>query len=100
MNAFQIGLATFKWDKRMKEYTIRPFNIYTFPNSEIMDKRVLQFDSSCIKFLMSNNFDFNKLFKEGISYQRLCDKEIIQQRIAKKFGESPEFNRSYTHLGT
>ena len=63
MNAFQIGIATFKWDHVAKKYSIRPFNIYTFPNSTIMDKRVMQFDNSSVKFLMQNNFDFNKLFK-------------------------------------
>lgn len=77
MNAFQMGLATFKWDEAAQAYSIRPFNFYTFPNSTLMDKSVTQFDTSSIKFLMQNNFDFNKLFREGISYQRLSDKEKI-----------------------
>jgi len=49
---------------------------------------------------MENNFNFNKLFKEAVSYTRLSDKDIIKQRIAKFFKEAPEFNRSYTHLGS
>ena len=83
MNAFQIGLATFKWDNDARKYSIRPFNIYAFPNSNLMDKQILQFDTSCIKFLIENNFNFNKLFKEGVSYARLSDKDHIRQRIAK-----------------
>ena len=52
---------------------IRPFNFYVWPNSTIMDKQIMQFDVSSIKFLMQSHFDFNKLFREGISYQRLAD---------------------------
>ena len=68
MNAFQVGIATFKWDPKRREYVIRPFNFYVWPNSAVMDKRVMQFDVSSVKFLMYNHFDFNKLFREGISY--------------------------------
>ena len=68
MNAFQFGIATFKWDASKKQYSIRPFNFYAFPNSTIMDKKIMQFDTSCIKFLMDNNFNFNKLFKESVGY--------------------------------
>ena len=49
---------------------------------------------------MDNKFDFNKLFKEGISYQRLSDVDLVKRRIARKFNEAPQFNRMYTHLGT
>jgi len=30
---------------------------------------------------MQHNFDFNKLFKEGINYQRLSDETLIRQMI-------------------
>jgi hypothetical protein len=100
MNAFQFGIATYKWDAKKYKYVMRPFNFYVFPNSQIMDKRVMQFDTSCINFLMQNKFDFNKLFTQAISYQRLSDKELINTRIAKTFFELPAFNRSYTHLGS
>jgi len=100
MNAFQWGLATFKWDSAKRQYSIRPFNFYVFPNSQIMDKKIMQFDTSCIKFLMDNNFNFNKLFKESVGYQRLCDKDLVRARIDKHFKDAPEFNRAYTHLGS
>jgi hypothetical protein len=51
----------------------------------------MQFDVSSVKFLMQNNFDFNKLFREGISYQRLCDKALIESRLARIFNEAPPF---------
>jgi hypothetical protein len=68
MNAFQIGVATYKWDAAKKKYSIRPFNFYVFPTTSMMGKRTMQFNTSNINFLMSNNFDFNKLFREGINY--------------------------------
>ena len=70
------------------------------PNSQLMDKKVMQFDTSCIKFMLENNFDFNKLFKEGLNYTRLSEKEEVKSRIAKSVGEAPEFNRMFTHLGS
>ena len=56
---------------------MRPFNFYVWPNSTIMDKQIMQIDTSCIKFLLDNKFDFNKLFREGLTYTRLSEKDII-----------------------
>jgi hypothetical protein len=79
---------------------IRPFNFYCFPNSKLMDKTNVQFDNTTIKFLLENNFDFNKLFKEGLNYERLSDKELLKERMAKYLKEQPQFKRFYTHLGS
>jgi exonuclease VII small subunit len=50
--------------------------------------------------LIENKFDFNKLFKEGVSYQRLCDKELVRDRIRKNIQTNSKGSRFYTHLGT
>jgi hypothetical protein len=84
MNAFQVGIATFKWDEKKQSYTSRPFNCYAFPNSEVCGDNVLQFKSSNIKFLTKNHFDFNKLFGEGLSYQRLCDADKVLSKVNLK----------------
>jgi poly(A)-specific ribonuclease len=89
MNAFQIGLATFKWDPKLNKYIIRPFNFYVWPNSNLMDKSIMQFATSNVNFLIQNNFNFNKLFKEGLSYQRISDKNLILKQIAIKMNEEP-----------
>ena len=91
MNAFQIGICTFKWDSKHSKYMVRPFNFYVWPNSAIMDKQIMQFDVSSVKFLMQNHFDFNKLFSEGISYQRLSDKDLVHARLARHLQETPAF---------
>ena len=68
MNAFQIGICTFKWDKKQNCYISRPFNFDVFPHSEILGNKTLQFKASNIRFLIKNHFDFNKLFSEGVNY--------------------------------
>lgn len=100
MNAFQFGVVTYKWDSKTRTYMMRPFNFYCFPNSKLLDKKIVQFDSSTLKFLLDNNFDFNKLFKDGINYSRLSEKDQINERMKKYLREAPEFKRFYTHLGS
>lgn len=41
MNAFQVGLSTFRWDPDKKSYVVRPFNFYVFPNADLMDKQIM-----------------------------------------------------------
>ena len=41
MNAFQIGIATFKWDPDQRKYVSRPFNAFVFPHSEILGNQTL-----------------------------------------------------------
>ena len=81
MNAFQIGIRTYKWNETKACYVSRPFNAYVWPHSDILGDRVNQFKSSNLKFLMQHNFDFNKLFKEGVNYQRLSDEPLVKKKI-------------------
>lgn len=41
MNAFQVGICTFKWDEKQNAYISRPFNAYTMPNSEVCGDSVV-----------------------------------------------------------
>jgi hypothetical protein len=54
-----------------------------------MDTKVVGFESSAIKFLRENNFDFNKLFSQAINYERLSDMPKIQKRVDQQFGDVP-----------
>lgn len=66
----QYGLCMFRYDHDTKTYKQASYNFYIFPksgNKYVPDHRFLC-QSSCIDFLMSCGFDFNKLFKEGIPY--------------------------------
>ena len=79
-----MGVCTFKWDARRQTYTSRPFNVYTWPHSEILGDSTMQFKTSNIRFLMKHNFDFNKLFNLGVNYQRLCNQDLIREKIAQR----------------
>ena len=112
MNAFQIGICTYKWNETKACYVSRPFNAYVWPHSDILGDPVMQFKSSNIRFLMKHKFDFNKLFNLGINYQRLENMDLVKQKIDKKLEQSKDFiadpqdgvryamHRSYTKIGS
>lgn len=33
---------------------------------------------------MKYNFDFNKLFNLGVNYQRLCNQDLVREKIAQR----------------
>jgi len=68
MNAFQIGIVTFKFDG--EKYVARPFNFYCFPSSDLLEEKTMSFKPKTVEFLRKNHFDFNKMFSEGVNYQR------------------------------
>ena len=94
MNAFQIGLATFKFDATEKKIISRPFNIYLFPYSDnhinyyrngILDQpQVLEFTPGCLRFNTRNNFNFNKLFRMGLNYRRISTKGVIRKLVEER----------------
>ncbi|CAG9830689.1 unnamed protein product [Diabrotica balteata] len=66
----QYGISAFRYDERENNFKHQTYNFYTFRrpvNRNVPDIRFLC-QSSSIDFLISHGFDFNKLFKEGISY--------------------------------
>ncbi len=77
MNAFQVGIACFK-KTAQGHYESRPFNFYVFPKSKLAQNSLVQFKSSNIKFLIKNHFDFDKLFRDALSYQRLSDIDKVR----------------------
>ena len=99
MNAFQVGVCCFKWDNKKGSYTSRPFNVYVWPHSEILQDSTMQFKVSNIRFLMRHNFDFNKLFNMGVNYQRLCDQELIRQKIAQRAADPTALISTVTNEG-
>eukprot|EP00347_Sterkiella_histriomuscorum_P019713 403340574 len=99
MNTFQVGLCTFRWIPEKMKYVCRPFNFYVFPDSSLFEDINIQFQASNIKFLTDNHFDFNKLFTQGISYQRLSKRDEVYRRAMNRVSEEKQHNRFYTHLG-
>jgi len=44
---------------------------------------------------MNNKFDFNRLFKHGVNYQRLSDKALIRSKIEAQAKWKVAFPQSY-----
>ena len=82
----QLGLCVFT-EKEGGEFQARPFNIFTFQqplaNSREPDKRFLC-QSSSLAFLGSHNFDFNKLFNQGVSYLSLAEEASMRADFAAR----------------
>lgn len=85
----QFGLSIFTQDQKTGRYKNKTYVFYLFPrplSRTAPDARFLC-QTSCIDFLVSNNFDFNKLFREGIPYLNATDESSL--------AESMEVKRNY-----
>ncbi|XP_055874675.1 poly(A)-specific ribonuclease PARN-like isoform X1 [Biomphalaria glabrata] len=95
----QFGMCTFTAVEREHKYIARPYNFYIFPrpfNKFAPDRRFLC-QSSSIDFLIAQGFDFNKLFKEGISYLTPEQETKLKAELDRKHDEikklsSPDSN--------
>lgn len=69
----QFGVSFFR--KVGNEYKNSTFTFYIFPKPSVKSApdKIFLCQSSAIDFLASNNFDFNKLFYQGQSYNLLFD---------------------------
>ena len=94
----QFGLCTFTWNKKQESYIAKPFNFYIFPkvwNRQCPDIRFLC-QSSSIDFLTEHNFDFNKLFREGISYLRPYDEQKLKEHYLARNAQDSFISNSLT----
>ena len=76
-------MVTFHYDAQTDQFTNRAFNFYVWPRpfSRSAPDPWFGCQTSSIDFLVSQNFDFNKLFRDGISYLRPSDENSIRDRI-------------------
>ncbi|VEN43084.1 unnamed protein product [Callosobruchus maculatus] len=83
----QYGLCTFKYDAKNNVFKKDDFNFYIFRrpvNRNIPDQRFLC-QASSIHFLVSESFDFNKLFKEGIPYLNEEESEAYKAAVEESY---------------
>ncbi|KAJ8957351.1 hypothetical protein NQ318_004830 [Aromia moschata] len=79
----QYGLSMFRYDKDTNLFKHQTYNFYIFRrpmNRNIPDQRFLC-QTSSIQFLISQGFDFNKLFKEGISYLNQTEQDNYKNNL-------------------
>lgn len=84
----QLGISLFKQESESK-FACHSFNFNLFPNKcSLLPRdeceRYFLCQSSSLKFLIENNFDFNKLIKDGISYVNLPQMKFIKDRLSDK----------------
>lgn len=58
----------------------------------------MMFASGSVSFLMSKNFDFNKLFDKGINYARYTDEAFLKKLCKQKVTKNFESVRTYSVL--
>ncbi len=82
----QFGLCTFHYDEKKDRFTNRVFNFYVWPKPYSRSAPDTRFtcQTSSLDFLASQNFDFNKLIREGVPYLRPCDEARIRESIQEK----------------
>ncbi|CAL1547260.1 unnamed protein product [Lymnaea stagnalis] len=86
----QFGLCAFKADAEKQRYEAKPYSFYVFPkphDRHSPDRRFLC-QSSSIDFLISQGFDFNKLFKEGIPYLTPDQESKARAELERKHEEA------------
>lgn len=73
-----MGLTFFKKEPESDVIKLKSYNIFVYPqyrNSTFLSQ------GSCLNFLASNGFDFNKLFTNGISYVNEAAEEKIRKDV-------------------
>lgn len=79
----QFGLSCFTLCDE-HHYTNRTYNFYIFPQASNCygDKdRTFSIQAHAIQFLTEHGFDFNKLFKEGVSYLTFQEKKNLTAQL-------------------
>ncbi|XP_062601439.1 poly(A)-specific ribonuclease PARN-like [Saccostrea cucullata] len=92
---FQVGVCTFCYDEENSKYETRPFNFYVFPRPHSRAAPDCRFlcQSSSIDFLASQDFDFNKTFKEGIPYLTSTQESQLRDSLEER-------NKQYNHFSS
>lgn len=60
---------------------VQPFNFYIFPLTQEQEVMKFSFHAGTMNFLTKNNFDFNRLFYEGVPY---CSRERMRNIAREK----------------
>jgi poly(A)-specific ribonuclease len=87
----QFGLCVFKLkDGQSTEYEATAYNCFLFPrsqNSKYSEDVSFSALNSSIEFLSSQNFDFNKVFSQGIGFMSKDHEEKVRSRLEKAISD-------------
>ncbi|XP_054775697.1 poly(A)-specific ribonuclease PNLDC1-like [Lytechinus pictus] len=80
----QLGISAFVKVPNKNEYEAHTYNFYLFPRSiSSVDSR-FTCQASSIEFLCKHNFNFNKLFYEGLSYLTRDQEDELRKQAQTK----------------
>lgn len=82
----QLGLTCFYLDDP-NGVSYRSYNFYVCPRKR---HTVFQCEGEAMSFLARNNFDFNKLFRDGISYCTIPEEERLRQTLRERQAKRAE----------
>ena len=87
----QFGMTAFTWDAITSSFDVKPFSFYLFsdPSKLFGLERRFSFQSSSASFLVEFQFDFNKVFYEGIPFLNRFEENTFRQRHAES-GVQPQ----------
>ncbi|XP_058834791.1 poly(A)-specific ribonuclease PARN-like isoform X2 [Topomyia yanbarensis] len=77
----QLGLCAFTIDHESGQVTYKCYNFYCFPKGRY---NVFGCQGESLRFLAENGFDFNKLFRSGLSYCCEADEERMRADLKNR----------------
>lgn len=82
----QFGLCTFHYDQKTDGYKYSCYNFYVWPRPASRNAPDPRFmcQTSSIDFLINQRFDFNKLFRDGVSYMRPCELDKLKNSLEER----------------
>lgn len=97
----QFGLSCFTRCQNQLEYSNRTYNFYIFPQphegyGDV--NRTFSLQAHAIQFLSENNFDFNKLFKHGISYLTFEEKQVLSAKLKSEIKARYKTDKSMSEV--
>lgn len=82
----QLGLTCYYLDEP-SAVSYRSYNFYVCPRKR---HTVFQCEGEAMAFLARNNFDFNKLFREGINYCTIPEEERLREQLRERQAKRAE----------
>lgn len=77
----QMGITAFCLNEEDETFSYKSYNFYVLPQSYT---QTYECQASSMSFLSEHNFDFNKLFREGISYCNRVEWKKLKEELTNK----------------
>ncbi|CAF0716460.1 unnamed protein product [Brachionus calyciflorus] len=80
-NVIQFGLSTFRYCNEQRAFITDTYNFYLFPRLNGLLDHCYSHQVSCVDFLCKHEFDFNKLYYQGISYLNTQQEKQLEKKL-------------------